>query len=46
MIKPPLKDINSQIQYLFANGSVKTLNKLDQFINEALELRENLTKRK
>ena len=42
----PSGDINSQLQCLFANNSVQTLNKVGQFINEALKTRMTLRKGK
>ena len=42
----PSGDINSQLQCFFANNSVQTLNKVGQFIHEALKTRMTLRKGK
>ena len=44
--KLPSVDVNSQLQYLFANGFLKSLNKAVQFFNEVLEMKETLINRK
>ena len=40
--KLPSRNVNSQLQYLFATNSVKTLNKVEQFVKKVLEIRESL----
>ena len=46
MIKLPSVGVNSQPQNLFTSSSVKTLNKVAQFINEALIRKVNFDKEK
>ena len=45
-IKPSSADVNFQLQYFFANSSVKIWNKVSKFINETRQIRETLIKRK
>ena len=46
MIKLPSVGVNSQLQNLFTSSSVKTLNKVAQFIKKALIRKVNFDKEK